>query len=427
MVKEELSVSKTQQVFSLGDLPFADILSPYIHKGEGAFSTYWFRRGEPVFESFRVDLDDAGSFCLKVFDPAKDALSLPAETFPYGLTASQWRDYAISPHSYLSVGDGIFQIGLNYFNRFMHLDVQRSEVCLLDPGVGGDFLSTTNFFDEPSNEVWFASWSALDTICRNTDPQAGVDVRIWKIRPDIGRPALVWRGNFADSVHQVAVNPDKTFLIAAELGLRTDFACGKQNLVPSSVLFLNLETGRDWRFEMPAAAHVEFDPSDPSVCYLSGHNIGFVGSKVGIFGPGVIQKVRLTPKGPKTAGSFSHPSFHRITTHLVFNGQGKTLIAVSGYPGSIFLVDAASMALFKILVMDADDPVETSCGPHVCSRDSYGICVSDDGKYLLALATGALRVFDLDTGDRVREQGIEGNCSFTGHAALVQNVSGSSR
>ncbi len=422
MVDARLPVSKIEQSLSLGDLPFADILSPYCHKGERAFSTFWIRRGDAASTSFRVELGDTGSSCVRLFNAANAMLSMPAETCPYDLTPAQWGDYAISPHSYMSVGDGQYQIGLNYFNRFMQLDVYRSEVRLLDPGVEGDFLSTTNWFDAASDEIWFASWNAVDAIYRNIDPRADVTVRIWRGPLQEGRFKQVWEGTLGDSLHQLAVNPDKKFLIAAELGLRSDRFCAPAKLVPSRVLFLSLETGRQWHLEMPAAAHIEFDPSDPAVCYLSGHNIGLVGPKVGIFGPGMISKVRLTPDGPRVEKTFSHPDFHRITSHIVFSHREKTLIAASGYPGSVFLIDAACMDLFKIIDMRTDDPVDTSCGPHLCRQDSYGLCASDDGRHLLAVTTGGLRVFDLETGGAVLEEPVEGNCSFTGHAARIQKA-----
>ena len=422
MVQAQLPVSKTQHAFCLGDLPFANIISPYLHKGESAFSTFRIRPNGGVSESFRVDLRDTGPFCAQLFDAAIKTLSLPDGTYPYNLTSAQWQDYAVSPHSYLSLGRGTYQIGLNYFTRFMHLDINHSTVRLLDPGVGDDFLSTTNWFDEASNELWFASWNAVDTIRRNVGPRENVSVRIWKRSVTDKRLTPVWNGMFGDAIHQLAVSPDRTFLVAAELGLRPDRSFPPSSLVPSSVMFLSLETGRHWLWNLPAAAHVEFDPADPAVCYLSGHNIGFVGPKVGIFGPGVICKARMTPDGPQPEKSFTHPDFYRITTHIVFSHREKTLIAASGYPGSIFLIDASSMQLFKIIEITADDPVDCSCGPHVCAKDSYGLCASDDGRYIMAPLTGRLRIVDVDTGHMVREEPIPGNCSFTGHAAPMRTT-----
>ena len=108
-----------------------------------------------------------------------------------------------------------------------------------------------------------------------------------------------------DSLHQLSLSTDRRFLILTELGLRPKEAVPAESpeqapsawkqvrergLVPSEILILNLEAGDEWRLPMPAAGHVEFDPEDQEVCYLSGHNICLIGPKVGIFGPGAIKK-----------------------------------------------------------------------------------------------------------------------------------------
>ncbi|MFO7569798.1 MAG: hypothetical protein R6W75_08350 [Smithellaceae bacterium] len=424
MVKTQLPVSAKEHHFSSGDFPFADILSPYVHKGLTAHSTLLVRSSAAVSTSFRVALRGAEKICNAILAKAKEELSMPPAAFPYGLTEPQWSEYALSPHSYLPLSDHTYQVGLNYFNRFLHLDTRRAEACLLDPGVQDDFLSTTNWFDAETDELWFASWSAQDTIRRNINPRENVSIRIWNLSLREDRLQQVWQGDLGDSLHQLIVSPDKNFLVVAELGLRTQAPPAGPGLAPSAVLILDLKTQQTWRLELPAAAHVEFDPNDPAVCYLSGHNIGFVGPKVGIFGPGVIQKVRLTPEGPKLAGSFSHQSFHRITTHIVFNGQGKTRLAVSGYPGSIFLIDAYSMQLDCIIDMDAEDKINPACLPHVCTQDSYGICASQDGQTLLVCETGRIRALDLRTNRFIRQDAIEDDCCFTGHIARIPNTAG---
>jgi len=420
MINAEVSVAKQEISFPANDLPFFCLLSPYIHKGAVAHSTYFLDKNHSC--AFRVELKGKEHHCRQVFDDAKKRLSMSPEDFPYGLTEAQWWEYALSPHSYIALGKDTYQIGLNYFNRFLHLNVRTSEAHLLDPGVDDEFLSTTNWFDAQSGELYFASWSAYETLRRNFNPQDAVRVNLWKSSPEENKPTLIWQGELGDSLHQLVVSPDRRFLVLAELGLRLHKASPNKRLVPSKVLILDLKTGREWRLELPAAAHVEFDPQDPSVCYLSAHNIGLIGPKVGIFGPGTIEKIRLAQSGPELLEKFSHPSFYRITTHIIFNDKQKTLIAVSGYPGCIFLIDAQTMQLENMIEMPCDDPVDATRLPHCCSRDSYGIAASVDGGYLFVSTTEAFKIYDLAAGALLVDEKNKSGACFTGHTAHVHAI-----
>jgi hypothetical protein len=428
-----LPLTQKEIAIQAGDFPFTGILSPCVHKGLIAHTNYIIPAGSSSALSFRIRLKETAEASKSFFETARDALSMPSDDFPYGLSESQWWEYALSPHSYLALGNGVYQIGLNYFNRFLHLDTDQGEAHLLDPGLGDDFLSTTNWFDPVTDELWFASWPACAMLKRNVDPLNTISVTIWSLSLRHLQKKQIWQGPLGDSLHQLSLNPDGRFLILAELGLRSrkpaanEHAILEKELAPSAVLVLDLKTQREWRLELPAAAHVEFDPDDPAICYISAHNIGLIGPKVGIYGPATIQKIRLTPSGPEIMGHFTHPDFHRITTHIVFKKREKTLIAVSGYPGHIFLIDAATLQLHKIIKMDADDRVDSSHLPHICREDSYGIDASTNGQYLMVSKTGLLQIFDTTTGVCVLNEKMEDyskNSCFTGHLGRVHPTSG---
>ncbi len=433
MTSVDVPVTRNRLSSSSGNFSLADTLSACVHKGLLAHTHYVIPSGHSNASSFRLELKETAEQCKPDFNKSKAQLAITPDDFPYGLTESQWWEYALSPHSYLALENGCYQIGLNYSNRFLHLDTHRARAHVLDPGVGNEFLSTTNWFDPEEGCLWFASWPIQDMLMRHFNPLDNVRVTIWNFSLASSEKKQIWQGNLGDSLHQLALTPDKRFLVLAELGLRprkpadTEHADEKQILAPSTVLVLDLQTNREWRLEMPSAAHVEFDPEDPSVCYLSGHNIGLIGPKVGIFGSAIINKVRLTPTGPQVIAGFTHPDFYRITTHLVFSRRGKTLIAVSGYPGQVFLIDASTMQLHRIIDMDIKDKVDTSDAPHLCRKDSYGIAASANGQHLLICATGLLRVADIDTGQFVLTEKIKGyqeNSCFTGHLGRFRNASG---
>lgn len=434
-----LAVNKSRQHHSLTDFHFADILIPSLQKGTMAQTHYIFPASNRSAIALQVDLKDAEGNCKTDFEEARDEWSIDHDTFPYGLSESQWWEYCLSPHSYLALEDGKCQVGLNLFNRFLHLDLNGQSAQLVDPEVGNELLSTTNWFDPERQELWFASWPAAATVRRILNHQNNVCVKIWKLSFRDNRSVQVWQGNLGDSLHQLSVSPDRRFLILTELGLRPEetIPAGspdqdrlawkrvqERGIVPSKILVLDLKTGEEWRLPMLTAAHVEFDPEDPDVCYISGHNIGLIGVNVVIFGTGTIQKFRLKESGPDLLGEFTHPRFHRITTHIVFRHRRKTLIGVSGYPGTVFLIDAAKMELHKTIEMDSKEIVDASQLPHICRQDGYGITASGDGQSLLVAGTGFVRVADIDemrftfTG---KIEGYSADSCFTGHAGNIDS------
>jgi len=436
MKHTNLPVSASEQPFSVEGFCFPDIISPSLHKGKMAQTHYFFPASNQSAISLQVDLKGAQGYCMPDLEEAKSKYLKDSDKFPYGQSESQWWEYCLAPHSYLPLNNGKIQVGLNFFNRFLHIDFNLRSAQLIDPGVGNAMLSTTNWFDQKTSELWFASWPAEATVRRMINPRENVCVTIWKFSVQNNHAQQVWRGNLGDSLHQLSVSPDRRFLVLTELGLRLEEAIPSESpdqapsawrrvrergLVPSEILILNLKTGEEWRLPMLAAAHVEFDPEDQEICYFSGHNIGLIGAKVGIFGSGTIKKIRLKKTGPELAGEFSHPHFHRITTHIVFRHRGKILIGVSGYPNTVFLIDAATMKLYKTIEMDPGENVEISQSPHICQQDSYGIAASEDGEALLAIGTGFVQVALIDEGRFSLNKGIDGysaDSCFTGHLSM---------
>ena len=434
-----LAVNVVRHRQSLTDFRFSEILIPALQKGLMAQTHYIFpSSGKPAF-SLQVDLKDTEGICKNDFEEARDHFLINNDAFPYGLSELQWWEYCLSPHSYLALDDWKCQIGLNLFNRFLQLDINGQSIQLVDPGAGNELLSPTNWFDQERHELWFASWPAEATVRRILNPQDNVRATIWKLSVRDNRIMQVWQGNLGDSLHQLSLNPDRRFLILTELGLRSEetipalssdqkgagrIPIRESRSVPSKILVLDLKTGEEWRLPILTAGHVEFDPQDPDVCYLSGHNIGLVGNNVVIFGTGIIQKFRLRASGPELLGEFTHPCFHRITTHIVFQHHGRTMIGVSGYPGTIFLIDASRMDLHKTIEIESKDVVDASQLPHICRQDSYGIAASGDGQALLVAGAGFIRVADMDEGRFIFNEKIEGYCAgscFTGHTGHISS------
>jgi hypothetical protein len=433
MKHTNLPVYYSEQPFSVEGFCFPDTISPSLQKGKMTQTHYFFRESSQSAISLQVNLKGEEGGCKPDWAEAKSKYSIDSDKFPYGQSESQWWEYCLAPHSYLPLNDGKIQVGLNFFNRFLHIDSNLRSAQLINPGVGNAMLSTTNWFDQKTGELWFASWPASQTVRRINNPRENVCVTIWKFSVKDNHAEQVWQGNLGDSLHQLSVSPDRRFLILTELGLRLEEVIPAKSpeqapkawrqaldrgLVPSEILVLNLKTGEEWRLPMLTAGHVEFDPEDQETCYFSEHNIGLLGPKVGIFGSATIKKIKLKKTGPELAGEFSHPMFHRITTHIVFRHRTKTLIGVTVYPDTVFLIDAATMKLYKTIAMDSTDIVETSQIPHVCTQDSYGIAPSADGEAIFAIGTGFICGALIDEGRfslKKRIDGYNANSCFTGH------------
>ena len=354
----DLPVLSGEQPFSLPGFSFPDIISPSLHKGNVAQTHCYFPESGQSTISLRISLKGEEDNYKRDWTEAINEYVIDNNKFFYGQSETQWWEYCLAPHSYLPLNDGKIQVGLNFFNRFLHINFNSRSAQLVDPCLGNEMLSTTNWYDQKTGEMWFASWPIEGSVRRINNSQENVRVRIWKYSVLNSHIEQVWQGDFGDSLHQLSLSPDRCFLVLTELGLRLaedipaespDQAPSawkrvqERGLLPSEILVLDLQSGREWRLPMLTAGHVEFDPEDQELCYLSGHNIGLIGLNVGIFGAGTIKKFRLKKNRPELIGEFSHPLFHRITTHIVFRHRGKTIIGVTGYPNTIFLIDAATM------------------------------------------------------------------------------------
>ena len=135
---------------------------------------YLFSASKQTANSLHVDMKGAENHCNFYLAKAQKKHSPDCDKFPYGQTETQWWEYCLAPHSYLSLGKDQIQVGLNLFNRFLHLDFNSRSAQLVDPGVGDEMFSTTNWFDQKTGELWFASWPLEETVRRIINPRENV-------------------------------------------------------------------------------------------------------------------------------------------------------------------------------------------------------------------------------------------------------------
>jgi len=211
----------------------------------------------------------------------------------------------------------------------------------------------------------------------------------------------LWKGIFDTDTHYIALNPDASYLGLVQFG---DFFDENNTLLPSKILVLDLKTNKEWWIDNTGwspSAHIDWDPVEPDVCYLSCHNgvivpvdnpLKFFYEKVykwDIFGPASVHKYRITPQGPEKIGIFTHPEIFRLTIHKVFLHMGTPLIACTGFPNYIFIADATSMEFIQKI------EIKETCGMKSVVGSLHP---SPNGEKVFLITTRSFQIVDVDSG-----------------------------
>ena len=261
-----------------------------------------------------------------------------------------------------------------------------------------EIFSTYQFFDRVNNETYFAN---------QTRDQGSEGVRndvLTKIRKynwNTEEIKDVWEGNYGEATHYIALSCDNNYLGVTQFA---DFYDEDNNLIPSKILILDLRSGQEFWIDNKGwspSAHIDWDPVEPDVCYLSCHNgvivpvdnpVKFFFQKVykwDIFGPASVHKYRITSDGPVKAGIFTHPEVFRLTIQKVFVHRGKRLLACTGFPDSVFFADAESMEFIRRVRVREDSGRESVVG---------SIFPSPDGEKIFLITNWSFQIVDVETG-----------------------------
>lgn len=262
-----------------------------------------------------------------------------------------------------------------------------------------EIFSTYQYFDNKRKETYFA------THLRERGKEgASYDIpsKIQKYSWNTKKLSEVWKGDFGEADHYIALNKDKSYLGLVQFG---DFFDDRNKLLPSKILILDLKANKEWRIDNTGwspSAHIDWDPIEPDVCYLSCHNgvitpvdnqLKFFFQKIykwNIFGPASVHKYKITDDGPKKLGIFTHPDMFRMTIHKVFVHGGKKILACTGFPDNVFISDAHSLKLIRrvsIKERSGKDSVVGSLFP------------SPDGEKIFVITTRSFQIIDVESGN----------------------------
>lgn len=326
------------------------------------------------------------------------------------------------PHTVTEIGDGRYIINLWSYSGFLLVECGTKSVTyhLLDDADADHVLGSQQWFDPDTRQLYAMSYSLPDSLRRISDPARPVFSRIYKQKIDSGATEEIWSGNLSDYLHEIVVSKDRRYCVVCELGMYLD----EQNrIIPSKVLIVDLDKGRQWRLDrFIVAAHAQFDSEDPHVIYFSNHNFQFehtslfkllkkASYNVRFRGPASLFKYRLTPEGPREIGLFTQPDFYRLTNMHVFNHQGCKMIAAMGFPDEVFLVDPEEMrCIRKIKVSDSAAAARMNrSDPTIIGT----IAPSPDGTKLFVQTTKSFQVVDMENGhvDYAKDWGRYHMCS----------------
>ena len=305
------------------------------------------------------------------------------------------------PHTVNDIGDGRYIINLWSWYGYLLVDCQTRIVTYHMLEEDDDHvLGAAQWFDRTTRELYGMTYSLADSFERIGNSARSVSCQIVARQLDTGAVRKIWHGDAADYLHEILLSPNRQFCVSCELGMYLDEG---KNLLPSKVLILDLDKGKQWMLDrFIVAAHARFDPDEPDVVYFSNHNFQFEHSNIiqlmkqGTYavkfrGPASVFKYRLTDEGPQEIGVFTQSDFFRLTNMHVFRHRGRKVIAAMGFPDEVFLIDAENMEFIRKIQVKAH---------HSGKPAMIGTIVpSPDGEKLLAHTSDAFHMIDIGSGE----------------------------
>ena len=261
-----------------------------------------------------------------------------------------------------------------------------------------EIFSTYQFYDKTNNETYFAN----QTRERGSEGvRNDVLTKIRKYNWSTKEVTGVWEGNYGEATHYIALSRDNSYLGVTQFA---DFFDENHNLIPSKILILDMKTRQEFWIDNTGwspSAHIDWDPVEPDVCYLSCHNgvitpvdnpVKFFFQKVykwDIFGPASVHKYKITPDGPVKAGIFTHPEVFRLTIQKVFVHRDRRILACTGFPDKVFFADAETMEFIRKVEIREDSGKKSVVG---------SIFPSPDGEKVFLITNRSFQIVDVATG-----------------------------
>jgi hypothetical protein len=377
-------------------------------------------------ENIRIslNLENAAQDFYRAAEKIKGEMGIDRGLYPFGLSEKMYKEFCITPHSFLYLGDNRVLCGLDMFNRYEIINIQDSAIHLFDPGVNDDWLTATPSFDAEGNLI-FGSTDLRETINGILDPDRPSFTRFWKLDKDNNLTEL-WQGRSGALLHQIKIagvdnKAEKDIQHQPRIIYINKDGSAGDGLISGGayVNFTNLKNNDVYKvgpFDVPA--HVESHPSNPDIVYLSEHNFRIESGMPVILGNAAVFRFEMSENGPVFTGKFTHPELYRMTSHELFHHKGDVLIALTGYPDTVFIVNAISLKLVRKIKFRDGEKVDLSKGSFRCNESTYGCQISADGNLLFIIESTIIKVIEIETGELLDQFMFakNGDPSFIGHS-----------
>ena len=373
--------------------------------------------------------------------------TFPVEKLPPGVSSVEtyFSDHLMRPHvAHLAPEGNLFAALSDNYNGFCVLAIDTSvrRACLLpdDIGSGGPMCYSSTGSFTPDGASWmFVRWPLADGIDIMNGQRETARCEIGIISAVGFRQEMLHTLDSHDKIHQISCSPSGRYAVFSSFkwdqrvpypsvsisadpdGYRKSHSSGMRT---EEVVTVDLRRRRHWRtgVPVPAPGHIEFDPLDPAVFYLSAHNICPAVGGVMVEGPAAIFKMRINEGNTAIEGMYSHDTLFRIRQHIVFAYKGRTLVAVTNFPNSVELIDAGTMTLWREIALFSAPSLDLSTtGNALCPvypETCFYINATADGRHLVLGSARSFLIYDLET-DRLLDMEVplsmpEG-CHDAGH------------
>lgn len=367
------------------------------------------------------------------------------EQLPYGYSEyNEMMHHLIHPHSVIGDGENniyIFYKQIPYYRK-INLDTKGTELLPLGEDFDPDAIYPSTSQMDIKGNFYVSVNSFASRLQKYTSKHDNMEFKVGHFNTKTKKLSIISDtcAGLIDNVHQVGYS-SKDFLVLIDMNLAVDYPLSPNVDVMSQSFRENypkadFPVGNFYVYDLitrsfysstpplPTIAHAEFDLADPSIFYISCHNMSKIKTKMVLHGPAAIVKYQYENGKIKELGTYSSDDFYRITTHKLFARNGKNYLAVNGYPNYLFILETDSLKLVsKIKLFDSDERVHFDNGVYFSTDSNFiplYLDVSEDGRFVFMPSAQFVYVVDLDSNTVVETvQFTQKTCIPTAHVLLV--------
>lgn len=359
------------------------------------------------------------SYKRTVSKEKRDTFKKPA----FSTTLGNFKARNKCPHtSHISL-DGYICTPNYYYINF--IDTDEEKVYFLPDDYNENLMvyARTGCFSTDKKYFYFVRWPLVDSLEIKYSPREFTTCEIGRIRLEDHHVEIVYKLEYNDHVHQISLSEDKRYsvfttfrtkcripypTVPIEEDIEGYRRCHEAGLELTRMATVDMKAGQHWFTDIPvgADAHVEFDPVEPYIFYLAAHNFAIGHQKIGkemvaravMEGPGTLFKMKIEPGKTSIIGSYSDDRFIRITQHVPFRFNGKTLLADATNTNEFVILYAETMSLWRrVEIFPQAFPDFSKTGSAVLPMTATPLTLnsSRDGRFLVIGLQRHFVIFDV--------------------------------